>query len=59
MEVRRIPKDSYCVICDSVAEIEVSNDGSLHLFWANGERDREIPLCRHCAQELVEKLLSV
>lgn len=59
IEVRRILKDSYCVVCDAMASIEVSNNGSLKLFWARGPHDREITLCESCARRLRDGLNRV
>lgn len=56
MDIKRIRHTHFCVICDDYADIEISNDGSLHLFWANGPTDGEITLCKHCAEELKQKL---
>lgn len=58
IEVRRIPDDSHCVICDAPASIEVSNSGSLKLFWACGFKDREITLCDSCARAMRDGLSS-
>lgn len=59
MEVRRIPRDSYCVVCDEIADFEVASNGSLHVFWACSRNDRELTLCRRCARELVDKLSAL
>lgn len=59
MEVKRIPRDSYCVVCDAEAAIEISHNGGLKFFWACGPHDREIPLCESCARILRDKLNAV
>ena len=47
MEVKRIPEDHWCVICDrELAEVEISHNGRLHLFWAPSMKDRGICLCK-------------
>ena len=59
IEVKRIPNDSYCTICDAEATMEISHDGGLKLFWACGPHDREITLCESCARELKDKLNAI
>lgn len=56
IEVKRIPNDSYCAICDAEAAMEISHNGSLKLFWACDPHNREITLCESCARELRDKL---
>lgn len=51
MEVNPI-YGKICVICDDDADIEISNKGSLKLFWACGPHDGEITLCKACAKKL-------
>lgn len=59
MEVKKIPNDSLCVICDADATVEVSHDGGLKLFWACSPHDREITLCECCAKKLLDGLSAV
>lgn len=59
MEVKRIPNDSVCVICDAEAAVEISHNGGLKLFWAYGPHDREITLCESCARKMRDKLNAV
>ena len=60
MEVKKIAKTHWCVICDAqLAEVEISNDGSLKLFWACNPSDKEITLCRNCFNELKRKLNAI
>ena len=60
MEVKKIEKSHWCVICDErLAEVEISHEGSLKLFWACGPTDKEITLCRDCFNELKRKLNSI
>lgn len=59
MEIKHIPNDSYCAICDAEAAIEISNGGNLKLFWACAPTNREFTLCEHCARELMDKLKFV
>lgn len=59
IEVKRIPNDSYCAICDAEATMEISHDGGLKLFWACGPHDRELTLCESCARELRDKLNAI
>lgn len=60
MEVKRVPNDCWCVICDEqMAEVEISHNGSLKVFWACGPNDREICLCRDCFRELKKKIEDV
>lgn len=56
LEAKRIPRDSYCSICDGVADIEISDGGNLKTFWACGPKDRELTLCSGCARKLLGKL---
>ena len=52
MVVRRVPRDNWCVVCDNdMAEVEISHNGSLRVFWSN-PNDREICLCRKCFNNL-------
>lgn len=41
-----------CVICDDDADLEISNKGSLKLFWACAPHDGEITLCKECTRKL-------
>ena len=60
MKVERIPKTHWCVICDAqLAEVEISHDGSLKLFWANNPEDREVTLCKNCFNELKQKMNTI
>ena len=60
MKVEKIKKSHWCVICDAqLAEVEISHEGSLKLFWANNPEDKEITLCRNCFNELKRKLNSI
>lgn len=60
MEVKKIAKTHWCVICDAqLAEVEISHDGSLKLFWANNPEDKEITLCPQCFSELKRKMNSI
>ena len=60
MEVKKIKKSHWCVICDErLAEVEITHEGSLKLFWACGPTDKEITLCRNCFNELKRKLNSI
>ena len=60
MKVERIPKTHWCVICDAqLAEVEISHDGSLKLFWANNPEDREVTLCKNCFNELKQKMNAI
>ena len=59
MEVKRIPKDSWCVVCDNeLAEFEISHNGSLRPFWCN-HGDGEIGLCKYCFAELKRQINSL
>lgn len=56
MEVKRIHKDSWCVVCDhELAEFEISHNGSLRPFWCN-PNDREICLCKYCFANLKRQI---
>ena len=56
MTVERVPKDSWCVVCDmELAEFEISHNGSLRVFWSNAD-DREICLCHKCFAELKRQI---
>ena len=60
MEVKKIKKTHWCCVCDErLAEVEISHEGSLKLFWANNPEDKEITLCRNCFNELKRKLNSI
>lgn len=60
MEVKKIKKTHWCVICDAhLAEVEISHEGSLKLFWAHNPEDKEITLCRGCFNELKQKLNAI
>ena len=60
MEVKKIKKTHWCVVCDEqLAEVEISHEGSLKVFWACGLSDKEITLCRNCFNELKRKLNSI
>ena len=57
MQVKRIPKTHWCCICDAeMAEVEISHNGSLKLFWAYSSMDKEITLCPHCFAELKRQI---
>ena len=60
MEVKKIKKTHWCCVCDQqLAEVEISHEGSLKLFWACGPQDKEITLCKNCFNELKRKLNSI
>ena len=60
MKVEKIPKTHWCVICDErLAEIEISHEGSLKLFWACNSSDKEITLCKHCFKELKKQINAI
>lgn len=60
MKVEKIAKTHWCVICDAqLAEVEISHEGSLKLFWACGPTDKEITLCPRCFNELKQKMNSI
>ena len=60
MKVERIPKTHWCVVCDAqLAEVEISHEGSLKLFWANNPEDGEITLCKNCFNELKQKMNTI
>lgn len=60
IEVKRVPNDSFCVICDSEATVEISSGrGSLKVFWACSPDDRELTFCESCARSLKDKLNAV
>ena len=60
MKVEKIPITHWCVICDEqLAEVEISHEGSLKLFWACGPTDKEITLCKHCFNELRRKMDTI
>lgn len=60
MKVERIPKTHWCVICDAqLAEIEISHEGSLKLFWAHNPEDKEIALCRDCFIKLKHRFNAI
>ena len=60
MEVKKIKKTHWCCVCDErLAEIEISHEGSLKLFWANNPEDREITLCKHCFKELKKQINAI
>lgn len=60
MEVKRIPRTHWCAICDNnLSDFEISNNGSLKLFWACGPHDKEITLCTRCFQELKKQINSI
>ena len=59
MEVRRIEKDRWCVICDNdLAEFEISHNGSLRPFWFNPD-DGEICLCKYCFAKLKRQINEI
>ena len=52
MVVYPVCGDIWFVVCDNdMAEVEISHNGSLRVFWSN-PNDREICLCRKCFNEL-------
>ena len=60
MEVKKIKKTHWCVICDErLAEIEIAHEGSLKLFWACGPQDKEITLCPCCFKELKKQINAI
>ena len=60
MEVKKIKKTHWCCVCDQrLAEVEISHEGSLKLFWANNPEDKEITLCHYCFNELKRKMNSI
>ena len=60
MEVKKIEKSHWCVICDAqLAEVEIAHEGSLKLFWACGPTDKEITLCKHCFKELKRQINAI
>ena len=59
MEVKKIKKTHWCAICDARAEVEISHEGSLKLFWACGPTDKEITLCKNCFNELKRKMNAI
>lgn len=60
MQVEKIPRTHWCCVCDNnLAEIEISNNGSLKLFWACETNDREITLCKHCFAELKRQINTI
>ena len=57
MEFKSIkPKEYYCVVCDNLAQYELSDNGHLKLFWSCSKHDGEITLCEHCAKEILNKM---
>lgn len=60
MEVKKIAKTHWCCVCDQrLAEVEISHEGSLKLFWANNPEDKEITLCQNCFNELKQKMNTI
>lgn len=60
MEVKKIAKTHWCCVCDEqLAEVEIAHEGSLKLFWACSPTDKEITLCKHCFNELKQKMNSI
>ena len=60
MEVKRIPTDTWCVVCDNeLAEFEISHNGHLKLFWAQDPTDREICMCKYCFANLKRQINSI
>ena len=60
MKVEKIPMTHWCVICDEqLAEVEISHEGSLKLFWACGPTDKEITLCPCCFKELKRQINAI
>ena len=60
MEVKKIKKRHWCVISGAQrAEVEIAHEGSLKLFWACGPTDKEITLCKHCFNELKQKMNAI
>ena len=60
MKVEKIEKTHWCCVCDErLAEVEISHEGSLKLFWANNPEDREIILCRECFAKLKHRLNAI
>lgn len=61
INVRQInPSEFYCVACDSAfAEYEIGCGGALKVFWACGETDGEITLCRSCMEKLRAAIKNV
>ena len=60
MEVKKIEKSHWCVICDAqLAEVEIAHEGSLKLFWACGPQDKEITLRKNRFNELKRKMDTI
>ena len=56
MVVRRVPRDNWCVVCDNdMAEVEISHNGSLRVFWSL-PGDREICMCHDCFRKLKQMI---